>query len=307
MTPLLAVGLSVTLHVSWNLLTRRTHSDANFLWWIVGLYVLVFAPFTLSDFVRAAEQSPVLYMCAAISGTANGMYFLALRSAYHQAPASAVYPMVRSSPLLIALVETLLFGRSFPLLSWFAILISASGLWLIATSAHDGVTRLNRAWPYALFAACMTVVYSLSDKVAASNMQGLKAALGYVCVNYAIGWIFLCLEQKRRTRHWIPVTTPALKSLLIGTFGCGDGLRIGHLCHALDTGRLRRNTHQRRHRADRVAGRGMAEGIRRMAAACRRGKSGGAGTGRGRRACRLTLNIAVGDYFVALLCFGRCE
>jgi phosphonate utilization associated putative membrane protein len=221
MTPLLAVGLSVLLHVSWNLLTRRTHSDANFLWWIVGLYVLVFAPFTLSDFVGAAEQSPVLYMCAAISGTTNGLYFLALRSAYHQAPASAVYPMVRSSPLLIVLVETLLFGRSFPLLSWFAILISASGLWLIATSAHDGVTRLSRAWPYALFAACMTVVYSLSDKVAASNMQGLNSALGYVCVNYAIGWVFLCLEQKRRTRHWVPVSTPALKSLLIGTVGVG--------------------------------------------------------------------------------------
>jgi phosphonate utilization associated putative membrane protein len=226
MTPLLAVGLSVLLHVSWNLLTRRTHSDANFLWWIVGLYVLVFAPFTLSDFVGAAEQSPVLYMCAAISGTTNGLYFLALRSAYHQAPASAVYPMVRSSPLLIVLVETLLFGRSFPLLSWFAILISASGLWLIATSAHDGVTRLSRAWPYALFAACMTVVYSLSDKVAASNMQGLNSALGYVCVNYAIGWVFLCLEQKRRTRHWVPVSTPALKSLLIGTLGVGTAYAL---------------------------------------------------------------------------------
>lgn len=135
MTPLLAVGLSVLLHVSWNLLTRRTHSDANFLWWVVGLYVLVFAPFTLPDFIRAAESSPTLYLCAAISGTANGLYFLALRHAYHIAPASAVYPMVRSSPLLIAIIETLFFGRSFPILPWFAIMLAASGLWLIAPSS----------------------------------------------------------------------------------------------------------------------------------------------------------------------------
>lgn len=226
MTPLLAIGLSVLLHVSWNLLTRRTHSDANFLWWIVGLYVLVFAPFTLPEFIRAAELSPVLYICAAISGTTNGLYFLALRRAYHLAPASAVYPMVRSSPLLIAMIETLFFERSFPLLSWCAILITASGLWLIATSSHDGVTRLSRAWPYALFAAGMTVFYSLSDKEAASNMQSLTSALGYVCVNFAISWIFLSLEQRIRTGHWIPTMKPLGLSLTIGTIGVGTAYAL---------------------------------------------------------------------------------
>ncbi len=226
MTPLLAVGLSVLLHVSWNLLTRRTHSDANFLWWIVGLHVLIFAPFALPAFLHAAQASPVLYMCAAISGIANGFYFLGLRAAYHVAPASAVYPMVRSSPLLIAVVETLFFARDFPLLSWFAILIAAGGLWLIATSSHDGVRRLSKAWPYALFAAVMTMVYSLSDKVAAGHLDGLHVALGYVCVNYAIGWLFLCGEQKRRTKRWIPAITPSKRSLLIGALGVGTAYAL---------------------------------------------------------------------------------
>lgn len=221
MTPLLAIGLSVLLHVSWNLLTKRTPAEANFLWWIVGLYVLVFAPFTLPAFIHCAELCPTLYLCAAISGISNGLYFLALRRAYHLAPASAVYPMVRSSPLLIALVETLLFGHSFPVLSWCAILLAVAGLWLIATSSHDGVSRLNRAWPYALFAALMTVFYSLSDKETASNMQGLTAALGYVCVNFSISWIFLSLEHKQRTRRWIPGMRPAGLSLATGTIGVG--------------------------------------------------------------------------------------
>lgn len=221
MTPLLAIGLSVFLHVSWNLLTRRAHGDINFLWWVVGLYVLAFAPFTLPDFIRAAEHSPVLYFCAAVSGTTNGLYFLALRRAYHLAPASAVYPMVRSSPLLIAIVETIFFGNSFPVLSWLAILIAASGLWLIASSKHDGVMRLSRAWPYALFAAFMTVIYSLSDKTASSAMEGATGAFGYVCANYAIGWLFLCLEQRIRTRRWIPAASPAWQSLLFGAFAVG--------------------------------------------------------------------------------------
>jgi phosphonate utilization associated putative membrane protein len=226
MTPLLAICISVLLHVSWNLLTRRTHSDANFLWWVVGLYVLVCSPFTLPDFIRSAQQSPVLFACAAISGASNGLYFLALRSAYHLAPASAVYPMVRSSPLLIALVETLFFGRSISALSWFAILLAVSGLWLIATSSHDGVTRLSRAWPHALLAACMTVVYSLSDKAAAAGLHGIDSALGYVCINYSIGWVFLCLEQKRRTGRWIPSAMPARKSLVMGTLAVGTAYAL---------------------------------------------------------------------------------
>ncbi|MBU0689307.1 MAG: EamA family transporter [Gammaproteobacteria bacterium] len=226
MTPLLAVGLSVLLHVSWNLLTRRTHSDANFLWWIVGLHVLIFAPLALPAFLHAAQDSPVLYLCAAISGIANGLYFLGLRAAYHVAPASAVYPMVRSSPLLIAVIETLFFARDFPLLSWFAILVAAGGLWLIATSSHDGVRRLSKAWPYALFAAVMTTVYSLSDKVAAGHLDGLHVALGYVCVNYAIGWLFLCGEQKRRTQRWVPAITPSKRSLLIGALGVGTAYAL---------------------------------------------------------------------------------
>lgn len=226
MTPLLAVGLSVLLHVSWNLLTRRTHSDANFLWWIVGLHVLLFAPFALPAFLQAAQSAPVLYLCAAISGTANGLYFLGLRAAYHAAPASAVYPMVRSSPLLIAVIETLFFARDFPLLSWFSILVAVAGLWLIATRSHDGVRRLSKAWPHALFAASMTVVYSLSDKVAAGHLEGLHVALGYVCVNYAIGWLFLCGEQKRRTQRWIPAVTPSRRALLIGTLGVGTAYAL---------------------------------------------------------------------------------
>lgn len=226
MTPLLAVGLSVLLHVSWNLLTCRTPSEANFLWWIVGLHVLVFAPFALPDFLNAVVQSPVLLLCATISGIANGLYFLGLRAAYHLAPASAVYPMVRSSPLLIALVETLFFARDFPLSSWLAIIVAACGLWLIATSSHEGVRRLNKAWPHALFAASMTVVYSLSDKTASTHMQGFVTTLGYVCVSYAIGWLFLCAEQKHRTQCWVPETTPSLRSLLIGTMGVGTAYSL---------------------------------------------------------------------------------
>jgi phosphonate utilization associated putative membrane protein len=226
MSPILAVGVSVLLHVSWNLLTRRTPSEVNFLWWIVGLYVMMFAPFTLPDFMRAAAMSSELFISAAISGTCNGLYFLALRRAYSLAPASAVYPMVRSSPLLIAIVEVLFFNHSFPILSWLAILLAMSGLWMIATSAHDGIKKLSRAWPYALFAAFMTVFYSLSDKVASVNIQDIRTALGYVCVNFAISWIFLLIEQKLRTDRWMPVAMPHFYALLVGAFGVGTAYAL---------------------------------------------------------------------------------
>jgi drug/metabolite transporter (DMT)-like permease len=129
--------------------------------------------------------------------------------------------MVRSSPIIIALVETVFLEHHFPLLAWFAILIAATGLWIIASSSHDGINRLSRAWPYALLAALMTVIYSMSDKVAASNMQVISVALGYVCVNYTISWIFLSVEQLMRTRRWVPPKTPHMASLIVGTFCIG--------------------------------------------------------------------------------------
>jgi phosphonate utilization associated putative membrane protein len=226
MIPLLAIGISVLLHVSWNLLTRHTVKEANFLWWVVGLYVLVFGPFTLPEFFSAAAQSPVLYLCAAASGTANGLYFLALRRAYAFAPASAVYPMVRSSPLLIALTESVFSQQHFSMLAWFAILVAATGLWIIATSSHDGISRLSRAWPYALFAAFMTVLYSMSDKMASAQMQGISNALGYVCMNYIISWIFLSLEHRISTRRWIPEKMPHHFSLIFGTICVGTAYAL---------------------------------------------------------------------------------
>ncbi|MDP2431929.1 MAG: DMT family transporter [Pseudomonadota bacterium] len=226
LTPLAAVGLAVLLHVAWNLLARRSPPEANFLWWIVGLHVLLFAPFTLADFIRAAEQTPQLGLSAAITGIANGVYFVALRRAYALAPASAVYPLARSAPLLIAVLEFVVFDRSFTLLSWGGILIGVAGLWLIATSAREGAARLRQAWPYAALAALMTALYSLSDKAAAPHLPDMASTLGYVCATYAIGWVFLSLEQWRAVRRWTPEKIPGIFPLLVGSLGVGTAYAL---------------------------------------------------------------------------------
>ena len=226
LTPLAAVGLAVLLHVAWNLLARRSPPEANFLWWIVGLHVLLFAPFTLADFIRAAEHAPLLGLSATITGVANGVYFVALRRAYALAPASAVYPLARSAPLLIAVLEFVVFDRSFTLPSWGGILIGVVGLWLIATSAREGAVRLRQAWPYAALAALMTALYSLSDKAAASHLPDMASTLGYVCVTYAIGWGFLSLEQRRAVRRWTPEKVPGIFPLLAGSLGVGTAYAL---------------------------------------------------------------------------------
>ena len=231
MGPLAAVGLSVLLHVSWNLLTRRTHCEANFLWWIVGLHGLLVAPFALPAFLHAAQQAPALYLCALLSGTANGVYFVALRHAYQHAPAGVVYPLVRSSPLLIAVVEACWFGRDFSLLAWAAIALAVLGLWFIATSQVEPGQRIGRAWPLALLAALMTVCYSLSDKQAAPHLPQLSVALGYVCMNYLLAWPFLAVDQRLRTGRWLPQRRPSGRALAIGVLGVGSAYAL--VIHAM--------------------------------------------------------------------------
>jgi len=38
--------------------------------------------------------------------------------------------------------------------------------------------------------------------------------------------LFLCGEQKRRTRRWVPAVIPAWLSLIIGTFGVGTAYAL---------------------------------------------------------------------------------
>jgi phosphonate utilization associated putative membrane protein len=210
----LLIGTSVLMHVVWNLLARHVDSRANYLWWGLLAHLLLLGPWALWNLLAHAQWNPTLLLAMLVTAVANTVYFIALRRAYHFAPVALVYPLARSSPLLIVLWSWLFFADNLSPVETVAIGISVLGLWVLASSSRDGDAR--HALPWAMVAAFCTSLYSLSDKTAVLYLPGFAEQLGFVTVGYAASFIGLSLLQRRHSGRWIPPARPSWLQVLVG-------------------------------------------------------------------------------------------
>ncbi|MGL1832296.1 EamA family transporter [Rhodocyclaceae bacterium SMB388] len=224
-----ALAVSVLMHVTWNLIARQQPRASNPLWWVLAVHLVLVAPFGVWALVQHAEWSPRLVGLLALSATANMVYFAGLARAYEYAPVALVYPLVRSSPLLIAVWGSVFFGQHLPPLAWAGIAVSVAGLWIMASSARGGDDR--RALPSALLAMLATSVYSLSDKAATAQIPSFLGLIGFLSVGYTASWAFLAWTAYRRSGRWIPAERPGATAMLVG--GLCIGLAYALVIHAM--------------------------------------------------------------------------
>lgn len=208
----LALTAAVLMHVAWNLLARASRPDTRFLWWALVGYLVVLGPWSLYALVTEARWSLGLAGLLLVSALANSIYFLVLGAAYRHAPVALVYPIARSSPLLIALWSSFLFGEIIAVSGWLGILISVTGLLLLAVSARHGDSRHAVMW--AVIAAFATSVYSLSNKFAVTSLPTYGSQLGLVSVDLTASFIALSLEQRLRLGRWRPPAMPPISRWL---------------------------------------------------------------------------------------------
>lgn len=226
----IAVGASVAMHVAWNLIARQQSREAFPLWWVLLAHLLIFGPWGLYVLIQEVEWTPGFVALLITSATANAVYFFGLHKAYEHAPVALVYPLVRSSPLLIAIWGTLLTGESLRHNVWIGIGISVTGLWILSYSAlRPGSDRHAFAW--ALLAMFATSIYSLSDKAATASIPSFVGLLGFVSVGYFAAWLTLCGILKRSTGRWIPRQRINMSALLVG--GICIGLAYALVIHAM--------------------------------------------------------------------------
>ena len=223
--------LSVIMHVAWNVLTRFTDKRANFLWWGLLAHTLLFAPWSISQLITEAFWSDELILVLLVSASANVFYFFALRRAYQIASVSFVYPIARSSPILIAFWAWVFFDVSLSLVSLSGILISIFGLWLLAK--FDNSIHTVSALKWAFLAALATSVYSMSDKVAVNYLPTFGTQLGYISIGYFASFVFLSFEQYRKTDSFVPEERPNVFLILIGGvfIGVAYGLVVRAMLH----------------------------------------------------------------------------
>ncbi|HSD96329.1 MAG TPA: EamA family transporter [Sulfuricaulis sp.] len=204
----LALTAAVLMHVAWNLLARASHPDSRFLWWALIGYLVILGPWSLYALATEAHWSYSLAGLLVISALANSVYFLVLGAAYRRAPVALVYPIARSSPLLIAAWSSLFFGEVIVATGWLGILVSVGGLLLMAASAKHGDSR--RALLWAVIAAFATSVYSLSNKLAVTSLPTYGAQLGLVSTDLFASFVALSIEQRTRFGRWRPATVPPI-------------------------------------------------------------------------------------------------
>jgi phosphonate utilization associated putative membrane protein len=228
-TAMLAIAGSVAMHVAWNLLVRQQGAKTRLLWWALATHCLILAPWGFYALVTQAHWTPQLALVLLASSLANVAYFVALDRAYHHAPVALVYPIVRSSPLLIAIWSLLLFGESLGVWAWLAMLLSVAGLMLLASTAWRNDARA--ALPWALAAALATSVYSLTDKAATPFLPTLSSVLGFISVGYALSFIAITVLLRREHGRWRPERRPPLLTMLVA--GLCIGLAYVLVIHAM--------------------------------------------------------------------------
>ncbi|MGK2897867.1 MAG: EamA family transporter [Burkholderiaceae bacterium] len=225
------IGLSVLMHVTWNLIARHQPRHSEPLWWVLLGHLVLIAPWGLYQFVVEAQWSPRLLGLLLVSACANVLYFQSLSRAYQHAPVAFVYPLVRNSPLLIAVWSLLFLGESLGALAWTGIGISVVGLLAMAQTARGNGE--GRALPWTLLAMLATSVYSLSDKAATACVPGFGGILGYLSVGYLAAWASMCWRLHRSTGRWTPGARPGSVALLVGSLCVG--LAYALVIHAMRT------------------------------------------------------------------------
>lgn len=230
--PLLLVGISVLMHVAWNVMARHVDARCNYLWWGLLAHLLLLGPLGVYGLVVQTQWSWLLVGMAAITMMANSIYFIGLRHAYARAPAGYVYPLARSSPLLIVLWEALFFQTLPNGIALLGILLSLVGLWWLATTGkHHAQTR--SALPWIVLAAIATSVYSLSDKVASTQLLGFYALLGFVTLGYLASFVTLSALNLYQIGRIVPACRPAWGYVLVGGLFIGTAYAL--VIHAMQT------------------------------------------------------------------------
>jgi len=229
---MLAVTVSVGMHVTWNLIARRQPADAFPLWWVLLAHLLLLGPIGLSALITSVTWTPTFLAMLATSAIANVIYFWGMRKAYEHAPVALVYPLVRSSPLLIAFWSVLLTGESLGTNAWLGIGISVVGLWLLSWSALRNATD-RKALPWAFVAMLATSIYSLSDKAATGSIPNFDGLIGFISIGYFAAWLSISWAMKQKTGRWVPEKRIDTTAMIVGGLCIGTAYAL--VIHAMRT------------------------------------------------------------------------
>ncbi len=194
---LLLVLLSAIAHASWNLAGKKASPTLGYFclasWWgfLLGLPLVLGLAWPL-----LTALTPEIWGWLLLTGLCQCLYLWGLARAYQQGELSALYPLIRSSPLILLLLGSLLLGTAERISTQAVVgivLIVGGCFFLPMQRFSDWHWRnyLNQATLFALLAASATAGYSLVDDIATRAMRQLP---GHGLSDGGIALVYVVLQ-----------------------------------------------------------------------------------------------------------------
>lgn len=240
LTATLIVLFSALAHATWNLFGKSVSPSGAFFWHCTLWGAVITLPVLVIYQSAIAELTPAIWWMVLLTGFFQAAYLSSLAAAYRHGEMSIVYPLARSSPLIILLVGAVFLGTvdriTFAAVA--GILLIVVGC-MVLPMRHLSEFRwsnyLNLATLFALMAAASTAGYSLVDDAATRWIRELpghglsdaETALLFVVLQAwsALVWLSAMIAFQARERRLMSALVANWRStlcagiLILGTYG----------------------------------------------------------------------------------------
>lgn len=187
MTPFAIVLVLVSCigHATWNLLSKRSSNTVAF-FCVANLAVLVLGVpfFVLCGGHEVLSAPPRLWLCLLLTGLCLATYFTFLAMAYRSGDVSVMYPLARTAPIFVVLLEGLSQNRWPTFWPGLGIALVVAGCFILPWKrleiGTDGLTwrnYANRGNLWALATALASTGYTIIDDLGMDIMNEVAPEL----------------------------------------------------------------------------------------------------------------------------------
>ncbi len=194
LTAILLLFFSACTHAGWNLLSKRTAPTSSFFLLANTAGIFLLLPTLIYYPLAAHAFTPIIWILLCVTGFFQALYYIALGNAYQRGDLSLVYPLARSSPILVVTASTFFLGRGDQIstLCIWGILLVLAGCFVLPMRLFRDFrvdNYLNLSSFFALLAALGTAGYSLIDDEALRllrNQSNTELSTWQITLLYAL-------------------------------------------------------------------------------------------------------------------------
>jgi len=196
--------LSAVLHAIWNFLGKRGKDILVFFWWSLACELLLFFPLFLYLFYYSTVNLDGWYIALA-SGILVSFYWALLASSYKYGDLSLVYPIVRSTPIIVPILAVIFYGEKLSPLGVIGILTVILGVYIIPMRSLDirNFTKpfahlKNKAIMFAGLTAITLSVHHIIDKAGTRFFNAFVYVWLINFVAFVILTPYIAFSKRRR-------------------------------------------------------------------------------------------------------------